>query len=58
MIRCAPMPELLAPAGGMEQLKTALRYGADAVYGGLQQFGLRAAAANFTPETLTQASLF
>ncbi|HPR77730.1 MAG TPA: U32 family peptidase [Candidatus Limiplasma sp.] len=56
MNRQAPMPELLAPAGGMEQLKTALRYGADAVYGGLQQFGLRAAAANFTPETLTQAT--
>ena len=29
--------ELLAPAGGMEQLKAALRFGADAVYGGLSR---------------------
>ena len=28
--------ELLAPAGGMEQLKAALRFGADAVYGGMK----------------------
>ena len=56
MTKRNPMPELLAPAGGMEQVKAALRYGADAVYGGLQQFGLRAAAINFTPETLAQAT--
>jgi U32 family peptidase len=49
-------PELLAPAGGMEQLKAALRFGADAVYGGLSQYGLRAAAENFTPETLAEAT--
>jgi putative protease len=49
------MPELLAPAGGPEQLSAALRYGADAVYGGLPAYGLRAAAANFTPETLPAA---
>lgn len=47
-----PRPELLAPAGGMAQLTAALRFGADAVYGGLTQFGLRAGAENFTPETL------
>ena len=49
------MPELLAPAGGPEQLSAALRFGADAVYGGLPAYGLRAAAANFTPETLCAA---
>ena len=41
------MMELLAPAGGPEQLRTAIRFGADAVYGGLNRFGLRAAAGNF-----------
>ena len=40
--------ELLAPAGGPEQLRAAVRFGADAVYGGLNRFGLRAAAGNFT----------
>ena len=40
--------ELLAPAGDMDKLKTALLYGADAVYLGGEQFGLRAAAGNFT----------
>ncbi len=39
-------PELLAPAGGMAQLKAAVRFGADAVYGGLPAFGLRAFAGN------------
>ena len=49
------LPELLAPAGGMPQLKAALRFGADAVYGGLPAFGLRAFAGNFTWEELEQA---
>lgn len=40
-------PELLAPAGDLEKLVMAVRYGADAVYIGGQQFGLRAAAGNF-----------
>ena len=48
-------PELLAPAGGMAQLRAALRFGADAVYGGLQSYGLRAFAGNFTWEELEQA---
>ncbi len=48
-------PELLAPAGGMPQLKAALRFGADAVYGALQNYGLRAFAGNFTWETLAEA---
>lgn len=47
--------ELLAPAGGMPQLKAALRFGADAVYGALPQFGLRAYAGNFTWDQLNEA---
>ena len=39
--------ELLAPAGGMEQLRAALRFGADAVYVGMKSYGLRAFAGNF-----------
>ena len=49
------MTELLCPAGGMPQLRAAVRYGADAVYGGAQQFGLRAFAGNFSMEELAQA---
>lgn len=41
-------PELLAPAGSLEKLKVALRYGADAVYFGGQLFSLRAGAQNLT----------
>ena len=39
--------ELLAPAGDMEKLKTAIHFGADAVYFAGKQFGLRAFAKNF-----------
>ena len=49
------LPELLAPAGGMTQLKAALRFGADAVYGALHAFGLRAFAGNFSWEELEEA---
>ena len=49
------LPELLAPAGGMPQLQAALRFGADAVYGALPQFGLRAFAGNFTWDELARA---
>ena len=48
-------PELLAPAGGMEQLKAAVRFGADAVYLGAQKFGLRAFASNFGKSELEKA---
>ena len=41
------MPELLSPAGDLEKLKTAVRYGADAVYFSGKSFGMRAAAKNF-----------
>lgn len=47
--------ELLAPAGGMPQLQAALRFGADAVYGAVKAFGLRAFAGNFTWEELDAA---
>ena len=40
--------ELLIPAGSLEVLKTAVIYGADAVYIGGEAFGLRAKAKNFT----------
>lgn len=48
----AHIPELLAPAGGMEQLEYALYFGADAVYLGCDKFGLRERAANFSLEEL------
>ncbi len=48
-------PELLCPAGSMEKLKTAFRYGADAVYIGGNFFGLRARADNFTQEQMKEA---
>ncbi len=41
-------PELLAPAGNMEKLKTAIHFGADAVYLSGKMYGLRAAAGNFS----------
>lgn len=49
------MMELLSPAGGPGQLRAAVRFGADAVYGGLNRFGLRAAAGNFTFSQLEEA---
>jgi putative protease len=47
-------PELLAPAGNLEKLKTAIAYGADAVYLGGRQFGLRAFADNFSLEEIKE----
>lgn len=43
-------PELLVPAASLEVLKTAVIFGADAVYIGGEAFGLRAKAKNFSPE--------
>ncbi len=51
-------PELLIPAGSLDVLKTAVRYGADAVYVGGEAFGLRAKAKNFTTEELKEAVSF
>lgn len=48
-------PELLMPAGDMHKLKTAVRYGADAIYLGADNFGLRAHAGNFSLAQLTEA---
>ena len=47
--------ELLAPAGDAEKLRTAIQYGADAVYLAVQDFGLRASAGNFTLTGLQEA---
>ena len=47
--------ELLAPAGGMEQLIYAIHFGADAVYLASDRFGMRKRAENFNTETLPQA---
>jgi len=49
------VPELLAPAGGEKQLRAAVRFGADAVYLGLPQFGMRAHAGNFERNDLRAA---
>ncbi len=48
-------PELLSPAGNPEKLRFAINYGADAVYCALKEFGMRAAADNFTLEELDEA---
>ena len=51
-------PEILAPAGQMDKLKTACRYGADAVYLGGPRYGLRSGADNFSHEELAEAVNF
>ena len=48
-------PEILAPAGDMEKLDYAIRYGADAVYLSGRQYGMRTASANFSNEQLRKA---
>jgi len=49
------MTELLAPAGNLEKLKIAVHYGADAVYFGGREFGLRAQAGNFSEQDIREA---
>lgn len=51
-------PELLVPASSLEVLKTAVRYGADAVYIGGEVFGLRAKAKNFSLEEMTEGVVY
>lgn len=51
-------PELLVPAGSLEVLKTAVIFGADAVYIGGEAFGLRAKAKNFTKEEMAEGIAF
>lgn len=48
-------PELLAPAGNFEKLKTAFYFGADAAYVGGKEFSLRSFADNFTREEMCEA---
>lgn len=50
--------ELLAPAGNFSKLKTAVYYGADAVYIGGKNFSLRAFSDNFTDEEIVEAVKF
>lgn len=47
-------PELLAPAGDLEKLKIAVHYGADAVFIGGREFGLRSNAGNFSLEEMKE----
>ena len=51
-------PELLIPAGSLEVLKTAVTFGADAVYIGGEAFGLRAKAKNFSAEDMAEGIRF
>lgn len=51
-------PELLAPAGNLEKLKTAVLYGADAVFIGGKEFSLRSLASNFSLEDIKEAVNF
>lgn len=48
-------PELLAPAGDMDALRSAVQFGADAVYLAGTQFGMRTAPSNFTLDALQDA---
>jgi len=52
------MLELLAPAGNLSKLKTAIIFGADAVYIGGEEFSLRTAADNFTYEEMKEGISF
>ena len=51
-------PEILVPAGSLEVLKTAVIFGADAVYIGGEAFGLRAQAKNFSMEEMAEGITF
>ena len=51
-------PELLAPAGDLKRAKTAIRYGADAVYLGGMSYSLRSRASNFTMDDIAEACAY
>ncbi len=51
-------PEVLAPASNLEVLKTAIIFGADAVYIGGEMYGLRANAKNFSLEDMKKGVAF
>ena len=52
------MIELLSPAGDLDKLKYAVKYGADAVYVGGENFSMRAKSTNFTDDQLQQGIVF
>lgn len=52
------MPEVLAPAGNLRSVKAAIDYGADAVYCGGKQFGMRSAPKNLSLEDFEQAARY
>lgn len=58
MIKEKRKPELLVPAASLEVLKTAVIFGADAVYIGGEAFGLRAKAKNFSMEEMAEGIAF
>lgn len=58
MIEDRKKPELLIPAANLEVLKTAVMYGADAVYIGGDMYGLRAKAKNFSMEEMQDGIAF
>lgn len=51
-------PELLAPAGNLEKLKVAVHYGADAIFIGGREYGLRSNADNFSMEEMAEGVAF
>ncbi len=51
-------PELLIPAGNLETLRTAVIYGADAIYIGGDMYGLRAKAKNFSMDEMKEGIAF
>ena len=58
MTKTLKRPEVLAPAGTLEKLKTAIHYGADAVYIGGNAYGLRSRAGNFSYEEMAEGVAF
>ena len=58
MTKTLKRPEVLSPAGTLEKLKVAVRYGADAVFIGGQAYGLRSRAGNFTFEQMEEGVQF
>lgn len=58
MIKQLKRPEVLAPAGTLEKLKVAIRYGADAVFIGGQAYGLRSRAGNFSLDEMSEGVQF
>ena len=54
MTKTLKRPEVLAPAGTLEKLKVAIDYGADAVFVGGQQYGLRSRAGNFSMDDMRE----